>query len=210
MRRAFGGIDLPWPGKPLPAKARRFGRLSHPLLQFVLLSRLAHAYLPCTVRQAIVACRRQRKEDMKKLKTMGVLAALFLSGCAAPTPPPTVADVSNSAPSASKAALNAQARGIRTQIIERKQKIAVFEVMLTDVERRAAHAQIPLTYLPNTNLLAQAAPERSDNDRLSVAVRPSPAAAPTLRAAAPVAKPPVKKRMVKKKKARRKAVPGQG
>ena len=140
---------------------------------------------------------------MKKLKTTAVLAALFMSGCAAPPLTPTTASISNPDSSASKAALGAQSREIRTKIIERKQKIAVFEVMLTDVERRAARAQIPLTYLPNTNLLAQAAPERADNDRLSVTVRPSPAAAPAL-AAKPMAKPLVKKQIVKKKRPRRK------
>ena len=135
---------------------------------------------------------------MKKLKTTVILAGLFLSGCAAPPLPPTTADVSSPDPSARKSALDTQARGIRTKIIERKQKITVFEVMLTDVERRAARAQIPLSYLPNTNLVAQAAPERADiNDRLSVTVKSSLAAAAT-------AKSPKKKRSVKKKRTRRK------
>ena len=145
---------------------------------------------------------------MKKLKTMAILTALFLSGCAAPPLPPTNADISNPGPSAGKAELAAQSREIRTKIIERKQKITVFEVMLTDVERRAARAQIPLTYLPNTNLVAQAAPERASNDRLSVMVRPALAAASVpsaaTAAAAPKAKPLVKKRLAKKKRPRRK------
>ena len=145
---------------------------------------------------------------MKKLTTTAILAALFISGCAAPPLSPATASVSTPDPSAGKAALNAQSRQIRTNIIERKQKIAIFEVMLTDVERRAARAQIPLTYLPNTNLLAQAAPERADNDRLSVSVRPVAAAAPAPSAATPTAKPLVKKRPVKKKKPRRKQVVG--
>jgi hypothetical protein len=76
-------------------------------------------------------------------------------------------------------ALKAQARELRTNITERKQKITVFEVMLTDVERRAARAQVPLTYLPTTELLPEVQAARSGNDRLGVAVRPSlPAAAP--------------------------------
>ena len=160
--------------------------------------------------QAIVVQKRQRKKDMKKLTTTAILAALFISGCAAPPLSPATASVSTPDPSAGKAALNAQSRQIRTNIIERKQKIAIFEVMLTDVERRAARAQIPLTYLPNTNLLAQAAPERADNDRLSVSVRPVAAAAPAPApsAATPTAKPLVKKRPVKKKKPRRKQVVG--
>ena len=135
---------------------------------------------------------------MRKLTTTVILAALFLSGCAVPALPTATAEVSNPVPSTGKAALDAQARGLRTKIIERKQKITVFEVMLTDVERRAARAQIPLSYLPNTNLVAQAAPERADiNDRLSVTVKSSLAAAAT-------AKSPKKKRSVKKKRTRRK------
>ena len=136
--------------------------------------------------------------------TTAILAALFISGCAAPPLSPATASVSTPDPSAGKAALSAQSREIRANIIQRKQKIAIFEVMLTDVERRAARAQIPLTYLPNTNLLAQAEPERAGSDRLSVTVRPVSAAAPLPSAAvAPAAKPPVKKRPVKKKRPRR-------
>ena len=143
---------------------------------------------------------------MKKLKTTVILAALFLSGCAAPRLPPTTADVSSPDPSARKAALDAQARGLRTKITERKQKITVFEVMLTDVERRAARAQIDLSYLPNTNIEPEVATtQRSDTDRLSVAVRPSPVASSA-------AKPAIKKRSarkppVKKKKKAAKMTP---
>ena len=142
---------------------------------------------------------------MKKLTTTAVLAALFISGCAAPPLPPASASVPAPDLSAGKAALGARSREIRTSIIERKQKIAIFEVMLTDVERRAARAQIPLTYLPNTNLLAPTAPERADSDRLSVMVRPVSAAAPLPSAAVvPTAKPLAKKRPVNKKRPRRK------
>lgn len=142
---------------------------------------------------------------MKKLKTTVILGALFLSGCAAPTLSPKTAELATPAPSASKAALVAQSREIRSKIIERKQKIAVFEVMLTDVERRAARAQIDLTYLPNTNVEPEVTAQRSDPDRLSVAVRSSTNAAPSEKSTA--AKPSVKKRsarksLVKKKKRR--------
>ena len=143
---------------------------------------------------------------MKKLKTSVILAALFLSGCAAPPLPPVTADVSNPDPSARKAALNAQARGLRAKITERKQKITVFEVMLTDVERRAARAQIDLSYLPNTNIESETATPRADSDRLSVAVRPSPVAATAAKpsaAKASVKKRSVKTQSMKKKKIRR-------
>ena len=138
---------------------------------------------------------------MKKLKTTMILAALFLSGCAAPPSPmpPTTADVSNPDPSIRKAALDAQARGLRAKITERKQKITVFEVMLTDVERRAARAQIDLSYLPNTNIESEVATQRTDTDRLSVAVRPSPAATPA-------AKPIMKKRSVQKQPVKKKRI----
>ena len=144
---------------------------------------------------------------MKQLKTTVILGALFLSGCAAPPLPPTAADVAMPAPSPGKAALMAQSRELRTKIIERKQKIAVFEVMLTDVERRAARAQIDLTYLPNTNVEPEVVSQRTATDRLSVAVRPSPAAASAEKAM--TTKPSVKKRSkrkssLKKKRIRRK------
>ena len=150
---------------------------------------------------------------MKQLKTMAILGALFLSGCAAPPLPPTAAAVATPAPSAGKAALMAQSRELRTKITERKQKITVFEVMLTDVERRAARAQIDLTYLPNTNVEPEVATQRTVPDRLSVAVRPSPVAASAASAASAAntmaAKPSVKKRParkppLKKKRIRRK------
>ena len=134
---------------------------------------------------------------MKTLKTTVILAALLLSGCAAPSLPTTTVGGTMPDPSDRKQALNAQARELRTKIIDRKQKIMVFEVMLTDVERRAAMSQVALSYLPNTNLLAEAAPERTGSDRLSVTVKPSPVAAPA-------AKPVVKKRPAKKKRMRRK------
>lgn len=133
---------------------------------------------------------------MKKLKTTVILGALLLSGCAAPQLTPTAADVAMPAPPAGKAALMAQSRELRTKIIERKQKITVFEVMLTDVERRAARAQIDLTYLPNTNIEPEVTAQRSNPDRLSVAVRSSPVAASNAKSM--TAKPSVKKRFKKK------------
>ncbi|MDB5843321.1 MAG: hypothetical protein JWP79_631 [Polaromonas sp.] len=136
---------------------------------------------------------------MKTLTTTMILAALFLSGCAVPPVPPATADASNPDPSVRKAALNAQARELRTKITERKQKITVFEVMLTDVERRAARAQIDLSYLPNTNIETETAMPRTDNDRLSVAVRPSPVAASA-------EKPAVKKRSARKQPAKKKKI----
>ena len=136
---------------------------------------------------------------MKTLKTTVILAALLLSGCAAPSlPTTTTAGGSVPDPSNRKLALNAQARELRTKIIDRRQKIMVFEVMLTDVERRAAMSQVALSYLPNTNLLSEAAPERAGSDRLSVTVKASSVAAPA-------AKPAVKKRPAKKKRMPRKS-----
>jgi len=114
---------------------------------------------------------------MTTLKTTVILGALLLAGCTAPSFPAKTEEAPGFQPTASSAALKAQSRELRTNIIERKQKIAVFEVMLTDVERRAARAQVPLTYLPNTNLLPEVQTARSVNDRLGVAVRPSLSAA---------------------------------
>lgn len=141
---------------------------------------------------------------MKQLKTTVILGALFLSGCAAPPLPPKAADVAMPAPSPGKAALMAQSRELRTKITERKQKIAVFEVMLTDVERRAARAQIDLTYLPNTNVEPEVVSQRTPTDRLSVAVRPSPPTASAEKSIA--AKPIVKKRPKRKPSLKKKRI----
>ena len=90
-----------------------------------------------------------------------------------------------------KASLESQARGIRTKIIQLKQQVVVQEVMLTNVERRAAISQVSLSNLPNTEVLSEPAPAlvvaRPETDRLSVAVRPAPVVAT-------VVKPPVKKK----------------
>lgn len=143
---------------------------------------------------------------MKTLTTTVILGAAWLAGCAAPPLPIPAAGASQAELAASTLPLKAQAHQLRTHITERKQKIAVFEVMLTDVERRAARSQTPLSYLPNTNLPSEVTAAAPANDRLGVAVRPSPAvaAAPAIAVtqAKPVArkpgKPPVKKKKTKR------------
>ncbi|MBC7446287.1 MAG: hypothetical protein H7273_12595 [Polaromonas sp.] len=138
---------------------------------------------------------------MKTLMGLGLTVALILSGCAAPASPPSGTDESFMTPSERKAALEMQARGIRTRIIQLKQQVVVQEVMLTNVERRAAMSQVSLSSLPNTDVLSEPSsalsPARPNTDRLSVAVRPAVVAAP-------VAKLPVKK---KRSKARQKTKP---
>ena len=137
---------------------------------------------------------------MKALMSMAMTAALFLSGCAASTSSTPSADESSMTPAQRKAALESQAYGIRTKIIQLKQQVVVQEVMLTNVERKAAMSQVVLSNLPNTEILSEPVPAvavaRPEADRLSVAVRPAPAAAP-------VVKPAVKK---KKKKAIQKTI----
>lgn len=131
---------------------------------------------------------------MKTLMGWGLTAALILPGCAAPTLPASGTDESFMTPPERKAALEMQARGIRTKIIQLKQQVVVQEVMLTNVERRAAMSQVSLSSLPNTDVLLEPslalAPARPNTDRLSVAVRPAVVAAP-------VAKLPVKKKPLK-------------
>ena len=117
---------------------------------------------------------------MNKLMTVVGIATFFLSGCAAP-------NFSNSstrstvAPAPVNLSLEGQSRLIRSKIVGLKKEVMVFEVMLTDVERRAAMSQIPLSSFPNTEVVqgASVAPEpasaRNDADRLSVTVRPAPA-----------------------------------
>lgn len=119
---------------------------------------------------------------MKKLMTTAGLAALLLSGCAAPDF--SASGTGSTAPAPTNLSLEGQSRVIRSKIVELKKEVMVFEVMLTDVERRAAMSQISLSSLPNTEVVqgASVAPEpasaRSDADRLSVTVRPAPAARP--------------------------------
>ena len=120
---------------------------------------------------------------MKKIMTLTGLAALFLSGCAAPDFSRSAA-ASTAAPAPANLSLEGQSRHLRTKIVQLKQEVRVFEGMLTDVERRAAMAQISVSSLPNTEVVqgASVAPEpasaRSNADRLSVTVRPAPAARP--------------------------------
>ena len=119
---------------------------------------------------------------MKKLMTLAGLAALFLSGCAAPDF--SASGTGSTAPAPTNLSLEGQSRVIRSKIVELKKEVKVFEVMLTDVERRAAMSQISLSSFPNTEVVQGAsvapepAPARSDADRLSVTVRPAPAARP--------------------------------
>ena len=120
---------------------------------------------------------------MKKLMSMAVLAALTglgLSGCTWPNWPPSTAAAQP--PAGATLSLEGQSRALRTKIVQLKQEVVVFEVMLTDVERRAAMSQISLSSLPNTEIAPNASvaadPTRSNADRLSVTVRPAPGAAP--------------------------------
>ena len=115
---------------------------------------------------------------MTKLMTVAGLAAFFLSGCAAPGFSASSAQ-STAAPAPTNLSLEGQSRVIRSKIVELKKEVMVFEVMLTDVERRAAMSQISLSSFPNTEVVqgASVAPARSEADRLSVTVRPAPALA---------------------------------
>ena len=119
---------------------------------------------------------------MSKLMTVAGLAAFFLSGCAAPGFSASNAG-STVAPAPTNLSLEGQSRVIRSKIVALKKEVMVFEVMLTDVERRAAMSQISLSSFPNTEVVqgasvaAEPAPARSDADRLSVTVRPVPASA---------------------------------
>lgn len=120
---------------------------------------------------------------MSKLMTVAGLAAFFLSGCAAPNFSAPSSDAT-AAPAPVNLSLEGQSRLIRSKIVTLKKEVMVFEVMLTDVERRAAMSQISLSSLPNTEVVqgasvaAEPAPARSAADRLSVTVRPAPAASP--------------------------------
>ena len=116
---------------------------------------------------------------MKKRMTLAAGAALLLSGCAAPNFS-TSGTAPTAAPAPTNLSLEGQSRLIRSKIVELKKEVVVFEVMLTDVERRAAMSQISLSSLPNTEVVqgATVAPGRSDADRLSVTVRPAPSATP--------------------------------
>jgi len=129
---------------------------------------------------------------MKKLMMLAGWAPLLLSGCAMPVWPVPMAGnatVATATPADRKASFEAQSRGLRSKIVQLKQEVMVFEVMLTDVERRAAMSQISLSSLPSTEVApttstaANAAPARRENDRLSVTVRPEGAASPAAKPA---------------------------
>ena len=119
---------------------------------------------------------------MNKLMTLAGLAAFFLSGCASTGFSASRPDAT-AAPAPTNLSLEGQSRLIRSKIVGLKKEVMVFEVMLTDVERRAAMSQISLSSSPSTEVVqgASVAPEpasaRSDADRLSVTVRPAPASA---------------------------------
>jgi len=125
---------------------------------------------------------------MKKLMMLAGWAPLLLSGCAMPVWPVPMASnatVATATPVDRKASFEAQSRGLRSKIVQLKQEVMVFEVMLTDVERRAAMSQISLSSLPSTEVAptANAAPARREDDRLSVTVRPEDAASPAAKPA---------------------------
>ena len=96
---------------------------------------------------------------MKKLMTLAGLAALLLSGCAAPNFS-TSGTGATVAPAPTNLSLEAQSRVIRSKMVELKKEVKVFEVMLTDVERRAAMSQISLSSFPNTEVVQGASVAR--------------------------------------------------
>lgn len=135
---------------------------------------------------------------MKKFTMLAGWASLLLSGCAMPVlPAPTAgnAAAATATPADRKALFEAQSRGLRSKIVHLKQEVMVFEVMLTDVERRAAMSQISLSSLPSTEVaskigtVANAAPARREDERLSVTVRPEDAAFPAAKSAGNKKKP---------------------
>lgn len=74
---------------------------------------------------------------MNKLMTVAGLAAFFLSGCASTGFSASRPDAT-AAPAPTNLSLEGQSRLIRSKIVGLKKEVMVFEVMLTDVERRAA------------------------------------------------------------------------
>jgi len=145
---------------------------------------------------------------MKSLISMGLMGVVFLSGCAVSTSPAPGASAPLMSPSERQAELESQAKTIRTRIVQLKQQVVVQEVMLVNVERRAAMSQFVLSNLPNTEVLSEPAPavavSRQETDRLSVAVRPAPVAA-SAKSVTSVPKPDVKKMKKPVKKASRPA-----
>ena len=139
---------------------------------------------------------------MKALISMALTGALLVSGCAVSNPPTSGTTESSMTQAERQAAFESQARGIRTKIIQLKQQVVVQEVMLVNVERRAAMSRFSLSNLPNTEVLSEPSPAvavtRPETDRLSVAVRPAPMAAA-------VTQPPVKNKKKPVKKVNRSA-----
>ena len=133
---------------------------------------------------------------------MGLTGFVFLSGCAISTTPAPGASAALKSSSERQAEFESQAKTIRTRIVQLKQEVVVQEVMLVNVERRAAMSQFVLSNLPNTEILSEPAPgvavTRPETDRLSVAVRPAPVATlvtpvTSVSSAKSVTKPVVKK-----------------
>ena len=117
---------------------------------------------------------------MKSLISMGLTGVVLLSGCAVSNSSAPTASAPLMSPLERQAEFESQAKTIRTRIVQLKQQVVVQEVMLVNVERRAAMSQFVLSNLPNTEVLSEPAPavavSRLETDRLSVAVRPAPTA----------------------------------
>ena len=117
---------------------------------------------------------------MKSLISMGLTGVVLLSGCAVSNSSAPTASAPLMSPLERQVEFESQAKTIRTRIVQLKQQVVVQEVMLVNVERRAAMSQFVLSNLPNTEVLSEPAPavavSRLETDRLSVAVRPAPTA----------------------------------
>ena len=151
---------------------------------------------------------------MKSLISMGLTGVVLLSGCAVSNSSAPTASAPLMSPLERQAEFESQAKTIRTRIVQLKQQVVVQEVMLVNVERRAAMSQFVLSNLPNTEVLSEPAPavavSRLETDRLSVAVRPAPTATlvtpvTSAKSAKSVTNPAVKKMKKPVKKASRPA-----
>ncbi|MDB5744639.1 MAG: hypothetical protein JWR68_2954 [Polaromonas sp.] len=129
-------------------------------------------------------------EHMKNLATTAALAALLLAGCAAPGSPASGGNASAANGQDSKEALDGEAQVLRSKIVQLKEQVVVFEVMLTDVERRAAMTKTVALRPANVGTVPVVAQTRPDSGRLSVTVRPSTGESPP---AKPVPKKKVNK-----------------
>ena len=151
---------------------------------------------------------------MKSLISMGLTGVVLLSGCAVSNSSAPTASAPLMSPLERQAEFESQAKTIRTRIVQLKQQVVVQEVMLVNVERRAAMSQFVLSNLPNTEVLSEPAPavavSRLETDRLSVAVRPAPTATlvtpvASVKSVKSVTNPAVKKMKKPVKKASRPA-----